>query len=196
MTAQSATGSGPLRKAAIALAAGALLLVTLVLLVNGRLSLQRPFAIRFALTGAAGQPVTQKDLRGHPYAMFFGYASCPDICPATLTKLVQARIAAHATDTLRIVFVSLDAEADTPADVAKYLAGFGPDLIGLTGTQATVRQAADSFGVEYRPGTTVGALQHTGTVFLVDRSGRLTDTIAAYESTATAADKLRHVIQL
>ncbi len=121
------------------------------------------------------QPFTLASLQGSPTFVFFGYTHCPDVCPATIGTIGEAMEAARMP--VRAVFASIDPGRDTPAwlrEYAKYLpAGF----VALTGTDATVRTAADAWGVRYarvETGTADGyAMSHTATVFLVDAAGTL-----------------------
>src|SRR5690242_10096976 len=93
----------------------------------------------FTLVDQSCKPYTDKDLRGHWTLLYFGYTHCPDVCPLTLElmadtldKLGAKR--AHVTP----VFVTLDPDRDRPAVLKQYVAAFGKDFVGLTGSAAQV----------------------------------------------------------
>src|ERR1700681_3098225 len=79
------------------------------------------------LTAQSGRAFGAADLKGHPTLVFFGFTHCPDVCPTTLVRLAQVKKAAALPD-LRVLFVSVDPERDTPAVLASYVHAFDPDL--------------------------------------------------------------------
>lgn len=95
----------------------------------------------FQLVDHRGRPFSDKDLLGRWTLLYFGFTQCPDICPEELEKIVEAKqLAEKETGTkLTTVFVSVDPERDTVAQVAEYVKEFDPDMIGLTGTLEQVR---------------------------------------------------------
>lgn len=111
--------------------------------------------------------------------LFFGYTSCPDVCPTTLAawKQVHAALGGDA-DRVRFVFVTVDPERDTPARLKRYLAIFSPEFVGLTGTQEALAATYRAYGVvreKVMPaGSATGYLvTHTARTFLVDPTGLL-----------------------
>jgi protein SCO1 len=134
----------------------------------------------FSLIDARGRSFGNAQLRGRWSLMFFGYTNCPDFCPATLTTLAameQHMRAAHAPAVPQVVFVSVDAKRDTPAQLAKYVPYFDPGFIGLTAAdQPSIEALARKLGVavviQPRPdgGYTV---DHSGAIFVLDPRGRL-----------------------
>jgi protein SCO1 len=113
--------------------------------------------------------------------MFFGYTNCPDFCPTTLATLasMQKRLRAASAPVLpQVIFVSVDAKRDTPAQLAKYVPYFDPGFIGLTAAdQPDIEVVAKKFGVGViiRPaeGGTY-TVDHSGAIFVLDPEGRLT----------------------
>ena len=95
----------------------------------------------FQLVDHRGRPFSDKDLLGRWTLLYFGFTQCPDICPEELEKIVEAKqLAEKETGTkLTTVFVSVDPERDTVAQVAEYVKEFDPEMIGLTGTLEQVR---------------------------------------------------------
>ena len=99
--------------------------------------------LEFALQGAGNKTVTQKDLKGKTVLMFFGYASCPDICPTTMAQLTEViqNLGDQAKD-VRIVFISVDPHRDTPDILQAYVDAFNKNAIGLTGTESQIANLA------------------------------------------------------
>ena len=130
-------------------------------------------AADFTLTDETGAPFRLSDLRGQWILLDYGYTSCPDVCPTTLAMLRQMRLQLGAeADKVRIVFVSVDPERDTPEKLGQYLNHFGDDLKGLSGTPAQVAEAAQPYGVKYEKKEADSALgylvSHTAFVYLID----------------------------
>jgi protein SCO1/2 len=134
------------------------------------------------LASSSGDEVRWRDLTGAPRALFFGFTNCPVICPVTIYELSAAaeRIGAPADD-LRIDFVTVDPERDTPERMREYFSGFGPKVTGFTGSAESLAQLNRSFEITAtrvpleRGGYT---MDHTATVFLINRAGRVEDVIA------------------
>jgi protein SCO1 len=132
----------------------------------------------FTLTSQQGRPLSLSDLRGKPALLFFGYTSCPDVCPTTLAdfKQIQTALGAQAEE-VSFVLVSVDGVRDTPARLAEYLKPFGAGFVGLTGDAATVAQVAKSFGAYFEPVDSSGGgdylVDHGAYTFLVDDAGNL-----------------------
>jgi protein SCO1/2 len=102
----------------------------------------------FSLIDQNGKPVTEKDYAGKYKLMYFGFTSCPDICPTELQKFNMA-LKALGDDAKDIVpiFVTTDPERDTPEVMKDYVALFNPKIVGLTGTQDQLKQIEDEFKV-------------------------------------------------
>ena len=95
----------------------------------------------FTLTGTDGKSFASSKLNGRPAAIFFGFTHCPDVCPTTLARLTKLRRElGQGDEALSIVFISVDPERDTPAEVGNYLKLFDTPVVGLTGTQAQLDQ--------------------------------------------------------
>ena len=105
----------------------------------------------FALLDQNGETRRPSDFAGKPIALFFGFTYCPDICPTTLMTLtaIQDQLAAEgkAADHLQILFVTVDPERDTPAQLNAYLSLFDTSVTGLTGTRTDIESALRHFGV-------------------------------------------------
>ena len=143
----------------------------------------------FTLTGGDGKPFSSSQLQGKPYAIYFGFTRCGDVCPTTLSRLVKLRQQAGGPDRLNILFVTIDPAHDGPKEVGQYAGLFNSPIIGLTGTQAQIDAVKKRYGIfaEPMPDATPGhEMEHTATVLLFDRSGKLAGTITPDESDASA----------
>ena len=152
----------------------------------------------FTLTGADGRTFSSSALAGKPFAIFFGFTHCPDVCPTTLARMVKLRRQLGAgPEPLRIVFVSVDPERDGPAELRNYLSLFPEPIIGLTGTQPRIDHAKRQFGIfsQKVPDKAGGyTVDHSAGVLLFDRNGDFVATISAEENDRVALDKLRRTI--
>lgn len=131
----------------------------------------------FTLTDHRGRTVTERDLHGSWVLLYFGYASCPDVCPTELQTAVSAieALGPELAARVRPVFVTIDPERDTPDRLAGYVALFDPRLVGLTGTPEQVRQAARAYRVYYArsraEGSTDYLMDHSSFLYLLDPEG-------------------------
>jgi protein SCO1/2 len=151
----------------------------------------------FTLTGTDGRPFASSKLNGKPAAIFFGFTHCPDVCPTTLARLARLRRQlGQGEDALSIVFVSVDPERDTPAEVGNYLKLYETPVVGLTGSVAQVEQVKKQFGVYSRkveqPGGSY-SVDHTASVILLDRNGQFVATLSPEEGEEVALDKLKRI---
>ena len=135
----------------------------------------------FTLTDQHQQSFDDKRLRGKWSMIFFGYLSCPDVCPMTLHELnsfsqLLADKAGLNQEELQVVFVSVDPARDSPSQLGEYVAHFNRDFIATTGQKTEIDRFAQQFGAGYvieeetAPGQYLGA--HTSAIFLVDPLGR------------------------
>ncbi|WP_242653497.1 SCO family protein [Sphingomonas jatrophae] len=108
----------------------------------------------FALTDQDGRAVTDRSFAGRYRLVYFGYTYCPDVCPTSLQVLMGgyhqfAKASPDAAKKVVPILVTVDPERDTPAVMKQYVAAFGPELVGLTGTPAAIADAARRYGVSY-----------------------------------------------
>jgi protein SCO1/2 len=118
------------------------------------------------------------------------------VCPTTLARLTRLRDQANGRATLAIVFVTIDPEHDGPKEVGQYATLFNAPIIGLTGSQAQIDQIKKQYGIFAKPSpdATPGMeMEHTATVLLFDRDGKLAGTIATDENDAAALAKLKRL---
>lgn len=131
--------------------------------------------LEFQLTNENGQPVTAADYAGAPLTLlFFGYTNCPDVCPMTLSRISSALagLDADVRDQIKVLFVSVDPKRDTPQRLKKYTAHFGPQFIGLTGSQDQLTAFTKAMRVTYGYGETNDSgfylVSHSAAVFVFD----------------------------
>lgn len=152
----------------------------------------------FRLIDQNGRTVTEANLRGRPFAIFFGFTRCAEVCPATLQTMARLKRALGPTgDGLDLVFVSLDHERDRPAAIGEYLTLFGTPIIGLTGSAAEIDRIVRAYHVYYEKVPVDGGdyvIDHTATVFLMDAEGRFFGTLAHDEGDASRLAKLRRLV--
>lgn len=157
-----------------------------------RLDPPRPLPA-FTLTDQRGQPFGAERFRGHWSLVFFGFTSCPEVCPTTLALLADVRrqLGAGAPD---LVFVSVDPERDTPERLAAYLPGFDAGITGLTGNPDALATLAGSLGVLYRrlPGPDGEyMMDHSVAVQVVDPKGGVAAVFTPPFTTAGLVADLR-----
>lgn len=159
----------------------------------------------FTLTdGHTGKAFSDKDLLGKPFAIFFGFTRCPDVCPTSLQRMARLRKAMNTAklgsgDAFQIVFVSVDPESDTPKGVADYTDLFGTPIVALTGTQAQIDAVAKAYRLFVKRVAVDGGgytIDHTATVYLVGKDGKVVSTIAHEEQEKVAQEKLERLITL
>jgi protein SCO1/2 len=149
--------------------------------------------VSFELLDARGRPFTNADLTSAPTLVYFGFTRCPDVCPTTLVRLAQA-LKQAALGPLRVVFVSVDPERDTPAVVGLYAHAFDPSFQGVTGKPEAIRSVAKNFAVAYNRVDLPGGdytMDHSAVLFLVDARGIVAVFTPPFEAPALAADLRR-----
>lgn len=154
------------------------------------------YARRLELPDSSGKPRALTEFSGQVSLVFFGYTQCPDVCPTTLTELaaIKQQLGA-AGGKVKVLFVTLDPEHDTPEVLSAYMASFGRDFIALRGTPAQTAAAAREFKVYFAkassaPGTS-DTLDHSAGSFLFDPQGR----VRLFHRYGSGADALKHDIQ-
>lgn len=154
--------------------------------------------LEFQLTDDDGRGVTAERYRGSVVLLYFGYTHCPDVCPATLARLGQAlRRLGPAADGVRVLFVSVDPARDSGKALAAYAAYFGPQVMGLTGTDDELTALTKRYRVAYRRDAPDArgdyAVYHSSAVFIFDRGGRARLLATPTETADQLAEDLRAV---
>ncbi len=153
----------------------------------------------FKLTDTNGRTVTDQTLKGKPYAIFFGFARCPDVCPTTMARmaLLHERLGADAAK-MNVVFVSVDPEHDKREDIASFLSMFDAPVMGLTGDPAELERMEKAFKIYVERVPLPNGdytIDHTARILLFDRNGRFADTMDAKEPEAQAVERLQKLIR-
>ena len=161
--------------------AGLLLFVGVVALVGGRASIPGatlPSAIGgpFRLVDQDGRAVSDQDMKGKPFLVFFGFTHCPDVCPATLFDVseVLSKLGPDG-DRVGALFVTVDPERDTPAKMKDYLSSFDPHLRGLSGDAeaiAAIQKAYRAYSKKIPLADGGYTMDHSALVYLMDKEGR------------------------
>jgi protein SCO1/2 len=157
--------------------------------------------LRFSLQGAGGKTVTQDDFKGKTVLMFFGYASCPDVCPTTMAQLshVMENLGKDAQD-VRILFISVDPHRDTPETLQAYVDVFDKNAIGLTGSEKQIADVARRYRVAYQIEKPAGdnpdnyQVAHSRGVYIFDAKGRARLLAPDTESADTLTAGVRTVL--
>ncbi len=152
----------------------------------------------FKLIDQDGKPITDQDLKGRPFLVFFGYRHCPDICPTTLFEMSEVmRALGKDADRINALFITVDPDRDTPAGMKDYLSSFDPHLRGATGD----RKAIDAVEKAYRvyakkvPGKDGDySMDHTALVYLMDKQGRFVAPFKLDRKPEAAAADLRRYL--
>jgi protein SCO1/2 len=160
--------------------------------------------LKFSLLGEGNKIITQKDLKDKTVLMFFGYASCPDICPTTMAQLTEVleKLGDQAKD-VRIIFVSVDPHRDTPDVLQAYVNAFNKNAIGLTGNEKQVADLARRYRVAYqiekpKPGddAKIYDVTHSRGVFIFDKTGRARLLAPDTEKVDVVTQDLRQLLEL
>jgi len=155
-------------------------------------------ALQFQLTNENGQAVTAEDYDGKITMMFFGYTSCPHVCPVALRKLAAAaRGLGDQADEVQILFVAVDPKRDQKV-LDEYVSNFTPELVGLTGTQEQLKKVTKRYRVAYsyeKPQDDgFYVVNHSSAVFVFDAQRQARLLIDEQANVAKITEDLRHLI--
>ena len=144
-----------------------------------------------------GKKFVSQTLKNQPSLIFFGFTHCPEVCPTTLSQLSEI------TDKLKtkimttnIIFITLDPKRDTQEHLKDYISNFNENVIGITGNIINIKKLADNWGVFYE---TINSskddytLNHTATVFMLDKKGNYKGTIAWGENENSIVQKITNL---
>lgn len=138
-----------------------------------------PPAPEIELMRGNGEVFWLSQLRGNIVLLFFGYTSCPDVCPTTMAEIKSAleKIGEENASQVKVVFVTVDPARDTPERVQEYVNHFNGEFIGLSGTEAELQKTWNDYGVfrQIVEGTSAAGylVDHTARVTLIDPDGNL-----------------------
>jgi protein SCO1/2 len=159
---------------------------------------REPIGGPFALVDQHGVRRTDADFRGKLMLVYFGFTSCPDVCPTDLQAIGTAvdRFG-EAGDAVQPLFITLDPGRDTPKQLAEYVPLFHPRLIGLSGDAAAIADAARAYRVYYARVPIKDAdytIDHTGFIYLTDRDGKYVGFFPPGTSGDQMADAIRPLL--
>jgi protein SCO1 len=180
--------------------AGLVLFFGVILLITGRTSTPAVAAVGgpFHLVDQNGKAVSDTDMKGHPFLVFFGFTHCPDVCPTTLFEISEVlRKLGPDADRAGALFITVDPERDTPASMKDYLSNFDPHLRGLTGDEAAVNAAIKAYRVYAKKVPVDGGdytMDHTAIVYLMDKDGHFVAPFSLKRTPEAAADDLRRYL--
>lgn len=157
-------------------------------------------AAPFTLTDQYGNPFSIAEQQGKVVMLYFGYTTCPDACPTTLSDWVevQRQLGDRAADVV-FVMITVDPERDTASKLEKYLNFFDPTFYGLTGTQEEITAIEQAYGIvaireEYPQSATKYLMNHTTSSFVIDQDGKLRLVYAHGTDPAIIVEDLTHLI--
>jgi protein SCO1 len=143
----------------------------------------------FHLEDQTGKVVTEQDMKGKPFLVFFGYTHCPDVCPTTLFDMSQVmKKLGPDADRIGALFITVDPDRDTPALMKDYMSNFDPHLHGLTGDQAAIDKAIKEYRVYAKKIPLKDGdytMDHTAIVYLMDKNG---DFVAPFDLSKSSPD--------
>lgn len=153
----------------------------------------------FRLLAHTGAVVDSESLKGKPFAVFFGFTHCPDVCPTALSDLSESlKVLGSDADRLQVLFITVDPERDTREVLAEYMQAFDPRILALTGTPAEIEAVLKAYKVFTAkvPGESGGyTMNHTASVYLMNREGLFKSAISPAEPRETAVQKLRLLLR-
>lgn len=132
--------------------------------------------LQFTLTDVDGKERTLSDYRGSYLLVFYGFTQCPDVCPTTLTRALEVKKKLGADgQKVKVVFISVDPDRDTPELMRTYLQAFDREFIGLRGTQEQTKLAAKALNVFFEkvPAGSSYTINHTALTYIFDAKGNL-----------------------
>jgi protein SCO1/2 len=127
--------------------------------------------------------VSLSDYDGKVRFIFFGYTSCPDICPTTLSFISSSlkQLTAEELAQVEVFFISVDPERDTADKLTEYTKYFHPKILGITGTKSEIDKVVKQYGTTYRKVASDSAMgylvDHSASVYVVGQNGKIVDML-------------------
>jgi protein SCO1/2 len=155
----------------------------------------------FSLVEHTGKPFTQEHLGQGFSLLFFGYTSCPDVCPTTMASLdiVMSELGKDCAH-CQVVFVSVDPQRDTAQRLHAYTSYFNPQFIALTGSVESITELAAQMGAMFIKEPSESAenytMAHTASVFLIDPQARIIGTFSFPHDPLQMVEDLRQIFKL
>ena len=146
-----------------------------------------------------GKIVNIKDFKDTPTLLFFGFTHCPEVCPTTLSNLLNnIELLEKNKKNYRVLFVTLDPERDTINNLNDYLQNFNSSVIGLTGELNEINKFAKNWNIYWEKVSEGDSytINHTASVFMINKKGNFAGTIAWGESDKSIKLKLKILLNL
>ena len=183
--------------------AGLVLCFAVVMIVTGRgpesfASTSAAIGGPFKLTDQNGKPISDRDLKGRPSLVFFGFTHCPEVCPTTLFDISEIlnKLGPDASK-VNAVFITVDPERDSPAVLKDYLASFNPRLVGVGGDAEQLAAVAKAYRVYYKKVPLKDGdytMDHTAIIYLMDKNGQFVAPFSLRRKPEEAAAELRRYL--
>ncbi len=152
----------------------------------------------FNLVRQDGTAISDKDMLGKPHAIFFGFTTCPEVCPTTLFEITTwLKELGDDGDKIAFYFMTVDPRRDTPEVMSEYLSAFDPRIIGISGDVDAVEKTLRSYKVffeQVKMDDGDYTMDHTASIYLMDATGKFVRSIAYGEDGAVAVAKLRKML--
>ncbi|MDP9195785.1 MAG: SCO family protein [Pseudomonadota bacterium] len=155
----------------------------------------------FVLTDHTGKTVTEKIFLGKPFLVYFGFTSCQDVCPVTLSSVAQALdMGGEGVTDIQVLFITVDPDHDTPDVMKNYVSAIHPRLVGLTGSPGQIQNALKAYRVYAAPaedhtgGHGSRRMNHSDMVFLMMPDGNFHDVVAGSTSPADMNRTFRNLV--
>lgn len=156
----------------------------------------------FTLTDQNGKAVTDADFAGKYRIVYFGYTYCPDVCPTDLAKIGTAlrtldKQAPRTAQKIVPLFITVDPERDTPAQLKEYVANFHPRLVGLTGKPEAIAQVAKEYAIAYmkQPTPSGYLMGHTQVAYLMGPDGKPITSLPLEKDPKAIVAELEHWVR-
>jgi len=150
----------------------------------------------FTLQGPDGRVVTDADLKGAPFLVYFGYTNCPDVCPTTLAEISDV-LAKLPGKPIRALFITIDPERDSAQSLKDYVASFDPRIIGLSGDAEAIAKVEKAYRVYARKGPPENGgygMDHSSIVYLMDAQGRFVEAFNLERKPEESAKELERYL--
>jgi protein SCO1/2 len=153
----------------------------------------------FQLVDQDGRAVTEATYRGKWLLVYFGYTHCPDACPTALNDMANAiDLLGPRGGSVQALFITIDPERDTASTLKDYVAAFGPQVAGLTGTPEQIQRAAKAYRVYYakHPGGAEGEydMDHSSVIYVMGPDGRFVGNFTHESDPKQIADRLKSLM--
>ena len=152
----------------------------------------------FNLISHEGKSISEKVFTLRPTILFFGFTNCPEVCPTTLYEISSwIKELELSNNQIQVLFITLDPNRDTVPKLDEYLSNFDEKFIGLTGDEKDIVELAKTWGI-YRKIVLIDddyTIDHTSTIFLINKDQTIKGTIAYREASEVAVSKIRNLIK-